>query len=77
MDRLARIFRRRPAAEWFATLSAGGVPCGPMRTVTEALPEPRIPLTPKLTLPAPALGEHTRAWLATLGYPTDAVEAAP
>ena len=34
---LAERFSRRPAAEWLASLTAAGIPAGPVRTVLEAL----------------------------------------
>jgi crotonobetainyl-CoA:carnitine CoA-transferase CaiB-like acyl-CoA transferase len=66
VGRLEEIFRQRSAEEWFAVLSAGGVPSGPMRTVTEAMPEAVVPLTPGTEERAPGLGEHTRLWIKTL-----------
>jgi crotonobetainyl-CoA:carnitine CoA-transferase CaiB-like acyl-CoA transferase len=68
VERLAAIFHQRPAQEWFETLSAGGVPSGPLRTVAEALPAAVIPGTPDGACPAPRLGEHTAVWLDSLGY---------
>lgn len=40
VPRLARIFRERPVSEWVERLREAGVPCGPVRTVPEALASP-------------------------------------
>jgi crotonobetainyl-CoA:carnitine CoA-transferase CaiB-like acyl-CoA transferase len=77
VERLAGIFRQRPADEWFAILSAGGVPCGLTRTVAEALPDAVIPGTPDGSLPAPGLGEHTAIWLETLSHEARATGGGP
>jgi formyl-CoA transferase len=32
----------RPAAEWLARLTAAGIPCGPIRNVSQALADPQV-----------------------------------
>jgi crotonobetainyl-CoA:carnitine CoA-transferase CaiB-like acyl-CoA transferase len=75
VERLADIFRRRPAGEWFDMLSAGGVPSSPLRTVAEAVPDAVIPGTPDGACPAPRLGEHTAAWLEALTRSASALDS--
>jgi crotonobetainyl-CoA:carnitine CoA-transferase CaiB-like acyl-CoA transferase len=71
--RLHAIFARRPAEEWFSLLAAAGVPCGPVRTVHEAIADrPALPWDK--AGPAPALGQHTAAWLERLGHPSESHE---
>jgi len=39
---LATALRRRTRGDWTARLAAAGVPCGPVRSVTEALADPQL-----------------------------------
>ena len=65
---ITRKLKERPAAEWVALLDAAGVPCGVVRTVTEALAESGASaltgLPPSVGDGArrapPKLGEHSR-----------------
>jgi crotonobetainyl-CoA:carnitine CoA-transferase CaiB-like acyl-CoA transferase len=41
-EALERALARRSTSDWVATLSAAGVPCGPVNTVPEALADPGI-----------------------------------
>ena len=76
-ETLHAIFRRRPASDWFDLLSAAGIPCAPVRTVTEAAiddpPAAWDNLSRKNPAQAPTLGEHTIPWLQRLGYSDDEI----
>jgi alpha-methylacyl-CoA racemase len=57
-DALARVFAQRTLADWLRVVDGEDVCVGPVATLEEADAE----LGPAPSLPAPALGEHTRAW---------------
>ncbi|MEW2573907.1 CoA transferase [Streptomyces sp. NPDC047070] len=55
---LEKTFGTRDAHEWVTTLTAHGIPCGPINTFEEILADPHVTSTGLLTsLTAPVLGE--------------------
>jgi alpha-methylacyl-CoA racemase len=68
---LEEIFRRRSAGEWTHILNEAGVPCAPVRTVSDASKDGTdswIHPSQEDSKSVPALGEHTHVLLRELGY---------
>jgi alpha-methylacyl-CoA racemase len=81
-ESLHSIFRKRSCHDWYVLLGGAGVPCAPVNQLREAMEDPeRLGLSPcndgaairregidPRAIRAPALGEHTAAWITALGY---------
>ena len=54
---LETVLRTRPAAEWLASFEEGGVPCGPVNSIADAVRSPQIAARDMVVaIPDPAIG---------------------